>query len=122
MQGDQKLTARFADSLSTIEAAAWDACANPPGASFNGERYNPFVSHAFLSALERSKSVGARTGWTPAYTLVEDEKKRLVACAPSYVKTHSFGEYVFDQGWADAYERAGGRYYPKIQAAVPFTP
>ncbi len=114
----KKFTARFAGSLENIPAAAWDACAN----SHDFESYNPFVSHAFLRALERSKSIGAKPGWTPAYTLVEDARARLVACAPSYIKTHSLGEYVFDHGWADAYEQAGGRYYPKIQVAAPFTP
>jgi hypothetical protein len=117
--------ARFLPSLEQIDAAAWDALANPPGLSpeeASGERYNPFLSSAFLLALERSKSVGARTGWTPLYTLLDDPEGRLVAAAPSYVKMHSMGEYVFDFGWAQAYEAAGGRYYPKIQVAVPFTP
>lgn len=120
-----RLTVRFAQSLEHVDAAAWDACANPPGlgeAEAAGERRNPFVSHAFLVALERSKSVGAGTGWTPLHVLVEDANSRLVAAAPAYLKTHSLGEYVFDQGWAQAYERAGGRYYPKLQVAVPFTP
>ncbi len=119
-----ELTARTIPSLDRIPAEAWDACANPPDLSPEdaaGERYNPFVSHAFLSALERSRSVGARTGWTPAHLLVE-EAGRLVACAPAYVKTHSMGEYVFDHSWAQAYENAGGRYYPKVQIAAPFTP
>lgn len=117
--------ARFVPSLEQIDAAAWDALANPPGLSPEeaaGERYNPFLASAFLLALERSKSVGARTGWTPLYTLLDDPEGRLVAAAPSYVKMHSMGEYVFDFGWAQAYEAAGGRYYPKIQVAVPFTP
>ena len=82
----------------------------------------PFVSHAFLEALERSGCVGARTGWAPAHVLVEDGAGTLLACAPAYLKTHSQGEYVFDFAWADAYERAGGRYYPKVQVSVPFTP
>jgi hypothetical protein len=118
-------TARFVESLELVDAAAWDACANPAGLAApeaGGERYNPFISHAFLLALERSKSVGGRTGWAPLHTLVEDARGRLVAAAPAYLKTHSLGEYVFDQGWAQAYEEAGGRYYPKIQVAVPFTP
>jgi predicted N-acyltransferase len=117
------LTARFVQSLDAVEATAWDACANPatPSAA-HGERYNPFVSHAFLSALEASGSVGRNTGWTPVHVLIEDADRRLVACAPAYVKTHSLGEYVFDQNWAQAYERAGARYYPKLQVAAPFTP
>jgi len=110
------LTIRIAPTLAAIDAAAWDACANPPGLP-----HDPFVSHAFLAALERSGSVGKRTGWSPAHVLVF-EGERLAAAAPAYVKTHSLGEYVFDQTWADAYERAGGSYYPKIQVAVPFTP
>ncbi|PWB82924.1 MAG: GNAT family N-acetyltransferase [Methylocystaceae bacterium] len=120
-----KLTARFVQSLERVDATAWDACANPPGreaVGAAGERLDPFVSHAFLLALERSKSVGGGTGWTPLHVLVEDESGRLVAAAPAYLKTHSLGEYVFDQGWAQAYEGAGGRYYPKVQVAVPFTP
>ncbi|MBI1981107.1 MAG: N-acetyltransferase [Methylocystis sp.] len=119
----QRFTVRYAESLGSVAAEGWDACANPPGAPDSvGERYNPFVSHAFLRALELSKSVGGRTGWTPAHALVEDSQGNLVACAPAYIKTHSIGEYVFDQSWAQAYELAGGRYYPKIQIAAPFTP
>ena len=119
----QEFSVRYAESLDSVGAEAWDACANPPGLpDAVGERYNPFVSHAFLRALELSKSVGARAGWAPAHALVEDSRGRLVACAPAYIKTHSLGEYVFDQSWAQAYELAGGRYYPKIQVAAPFTP
>jgi predicted N-acyltransferase len=120
-----KLNAKTIPSLDRVSADAWDACANPPGGEERqpqGERHNPFVSHAFLSALERSRSVGGRTGWTPAHVLVEDAGGRLVACAPAYVKTHSMGEYVFDHSWAHAYESAGGRYFPKLQVAVPFSP
>ncbi len=120
-----EFTARTIPSLAGIEAAAWDACANPPGLTESeacGERYNPFISHAFLSALERSRSVGGRTGWTPAHVLVEDSQGRLAACAPAYLKTHSMGEYIFDHSWAHAYENAGGRYYPKLLVAAPFTP
>ena len=116
------LHTRCIGSLAEIDAAAWDACANPSGTSAEGERFNPFVSHAFLSALERSGSVGGATGWLPAHVVVEDAAGRLAAAAPSYLKTHSLGEYVFDQGFAEAYARAGGRYYPKLQVAAPFTP
>jgi hypothetical protein len=118
-------TARFAESLAQVDARAWDACANPPGLGepeAAGERHNPFVSHAFLLALEQSKSVGGRTGWSPAHVLIEDSGGRLVAAAPAYLKSHSMGEYVFDHSWAQAYEHAGGRYYPKVQVAAPFTP
>ena len=86
------------------------------------ETHNPFVSHAFLSALEESGSVGERSGWRPVHLLVRGSENRLDAAAPCYLKSHSMGEYVFDGGWADAYERAGGRYYPKLQVSVPFTP
>ena len=118
-------TARVASSISALDAAGWDACANPPGRSTEeaeGERFNPFISHAFLDALETSGSVGGRSGWAPAHVVVEDAGGRMVATAPCYLKSHSQGEYVFDHAWADAYERAGGRYYPKLQVAAPFTP
>lgn len=103
------LTPRIAD----IPAEAWDACAG---------QANPFVSHAFLKALEESGSVGGRTGWLPQYVALHDDQKTLLGCAPAYVKLHSRGEYVFDAGWADALERAGGSYYPKLQVAAPFSP
>jgi uncharacterized protein len=113
----QSVRVRVAASMSDIDQAAWEACANPPG-----EPYNPFVSHAFLAALEASGSTSARTGWLPRHLLLENPDGRLLAAAPCYLKSHSRGEFVFDWGWADAYERAGGRYYPKLQIAVPFTP
>jgi predicted N-acyltransferase len=109
-------SARLIDSIKNVAPEVWDALANPPGA-----RMNPFVSHAFLSALEASGSVSARTGWQPAHALLE-EKDCVIGAAPMYVKNHSYGEYVFDHAWAEAYERAGGDYYPKLQVAVPFTP
>jgi predicted N-acyltransferase len=118
-------TARVVSSIETVDPAAWDACANPPGltmAEAGGERFNPFIGHAFLHALEASGSVGGRSGWAPAHVVVEDGRGRIVAAAPAYLKSHSQGEYVFDWAWADAYERAGGRYYPKLQVAAPFTP
>ena len=86
------------------------------------ERYNPFISHAFLSALEASQSVGPRTGWTPLHLTAHAPDGTLIGAAPTYLKSHSMGEYVFDHAWADAYERAGESYYPKLQVAVPFTP
>ncbi len=104
-------------SIASLDAAQWDACANPEPATFN-----PFVSHAFLKALEDSHTVGRQTGWLPRHLVINDEEGGISAAAPAYVKSHSQGEYVFDHGWADAYERAGGRYYPKLQIAVPFTP
>ncbi|QGM47166.1 GNAT family N-acetyltransferase [Methylocystis heyeri] len=114
-------TIRIVESLEKVDPAAWDACANP-AEGLAADSFNPFVAHAFLVALERSGSVGGRSGWTPAHVLVEDASGGLVAAAPSYLKSHSLGEYVFDSSWADAYQRAGGRYYPKIQVAAPFTP
>jgi len=113
-----ELQARVIDSLTEVAASEWDACARWSAA--DGE--NPFVSHAFLSALEKSGSVGRRSGWLPQYLLLEDDHGHLLAACPLYLKGHSSGEYVFDHGWAEAYERAGGRYYPKLQVAVPFTP
>jgi predicted N-acyltransferase len=111
------LRIRVLPTLDDVTAAAWEACANPPGQTFN-----PFVSYAFLAALEASKSATARTGWQPQHLVAEDAGGAIVGVAPCYLKSHSRGEYVFDWGWADAYERAGGSYYPKLQVAVPFTP
>src|ERR1700719_2304867 len=118
-------TARVVPSIATLDAAAWDACANLPGRSYEeaeGERFNPFITHAFLHALEASGSVDGRSGWPPAHLTVEDASGCMVAAAACYLKSHSQGEYVFDHAWADAYERAGGRYYPKLTAASPFSP
>ncbi|WP_281684074.1 GNAT family N-acetyltransferase [Thalassobaculum salexigens] len=100
-------------AISAVAAQEWDACA---GAD------NPFLSHDFLNALEESGSVRAQTGWLPRHLAVNDRAGRLAAAMPLYLKGHSQGEYIFDWGWADAYERAGGRYYPKLLSAVPFTP
>ena len=111
--GREPMRIRTVGRIDDIEAAAWDACAGSD---------NPFVSHAFLRALEESRSVGPKTGWLPQHVVVEDGAGAVLAVAPTYVKSHSQGEYVFDHGWAQAYERAGGRYYPKLQVAVPFTP
>jgi predicted N-acyltransferase len=116
----QSLRIRIAQSLADIPAAAWDACAAGEDASTKSD--NPFVSHAFLLSLERSRSVHGRTGWQPRHLLLETAEGELVGAAPCYVKSHSKGEYVFDHGWADAFERTGGDYYPKLQVAVPFTP
>src|SRR5436190_1126104 len=116
-------------SIGDIPAEAWDACANPKA---NGggvdsssciirERYNPFIAHAFYDALESSRSACPRTGWA-AQHLIAKRGNEIVGVVPCYMKSHSRGEYVFDGGWADAYERAGGNYYPKLQVSVPFTP
>ncbi len=110
-------------SLEAIPAQDWDACANPPFAREGvSERFNPFLSHAFLSALEATGCVGRGAGWRPAHMVAEAPDGRIAACAPVYLKTHSLGEYVFDQGLAEAYQRAGGLYYPKALVATPFTP
>ncbi|MDG2533244.1 GNAT family N-acetyltransferase [Sphingomonas sp. HITSZ_GF] len=107
------VTARIADGVSSILPGDWDACAGGG---------NPFVSHAFLSILERSGSVSPRAGWQSLPIVIDDAEGRPAAIAPAYAKSHSQGEYVFDHAWADAWERAGGQYYPKLQVAVPFTP
>ena len=116
-QSDGTLTARVLSGIAEVSAADWDLCARG-----EGQPANPFTSYAFLRALEDAGTVGPRTGWTPRHVVLEDGAGQLMAAAPCYVKTHSQGEYVFDHNWADAYTRAGGRYYPKLQVAVPFTP
>jgi len=107
------VTARIADGVASIAAEDWDACAGTA---------NPFTSHDFLAILEESGSAVAETGWQPIPIVIDGADNRPAAIAPAYGKSHSQGEYVFDHGWADAWERAGGRYYPKLQVAVPFTP
>ena len=103
----------MAGGVAELPREEWDACAGTA---------NPFMSWDFLAALERSGSVGPGTGWQPLPLLIDDAEGRIAAAAPLYGKTHSQGEYVFDHGWADAWERAGGQYYPKIQLAAPFSP
>jgi hypothetical protein len=139
-----ELRISIAETIAAVDAAEWDACANPqtgvadtksqPGggngqwaaatsaAGVEQQAYNPFISHAFLATLEQSNSVGPRTGWQPRHVLAHNTDGTLLAAAPCYLKSHSRGEYVFDHGWAEAYARAGGSYYPKLQVAVPFTP
>jgi predicted N-acyltransferase len=107
------LVARIGRGVAAFDAAEWDACAGTD---------NPFTTHAFLSALEESGSATARTGWQPVPLGIDGEDGWAAAVMPAYVKSHSQGEYVFDHAWADAWERAGGDYYPKLQIAVPFTP
>ncbi len=132
---------RIAQSLAGIPPAAWNLCAagsdaaqlgdeiklthednTSPKLSTRGQCSNPFISHEFLSSLEETASVGGRTGWQPRHLLAQDREGNLLGVAPCYVKAHSRGEYVFDHGWAEAFEQAGGDYYPKLQVAVPFTP
>jgi predicted N-acyltransferase len=109
----EPVVARIGGGVAEFDAAQWDACAG------DGD---PFLSHAFLAALEDSGSASAETGWRPLPIAIDGPDGRPAALMPAYLKSHSMGEYVFDQGWADAYERAGGQYYPKLQIAVPFTP
>jgi predicted N-acyltransferase len=130
----KQLNLRVTNSIGEIASEAWDACANSRTdhsfpfacalqADFSAENdYNPFISHAFLHSLEASDSVRARVGWQPMHVLASEEDGTLVGAVPCYVKSHSRGEYVFDHGWAEAFERAGGSYYPKLQVSVPFTP
>ncbi len=106
------LTLSLVGGIDRIDAVQWDACAGG----------NPFVRHGFLSALEQSRSAVGETGWLPRHLVVKDGSGQVLACAPLYAKSHSHGEYVFDWGWAEAYTRAGGKYYPKLQCSVPFSP
>jgi len=121
-----ELSVEVLGAITEVDAASWDSCARPAASEVSKIdqelAYNPFTSHDFLSALEESKSVGGRSGWLVQHLLVKTANGALLAAAPCYAKTHSRGEYVFDRGWAEAYERAGGSYYPKLQVAVPFTP
>ena len=111
----EQTTVKILHGIHEIEPTTWDSCASasPP--------YNPFLSHKFLLALEQSKSVAPESGWQPFHLLVENADQ-LIGVVPMYLKSHSQGEYVFDYGWADAWQRAGGQYYPKLQSSVPFTP
>jgi hypothetical protein len=118
---DNELRIRVLASIADVTATAWDACANPQS-NTEGLPHNPFISHAFLHALEASGSATARTGWQPQHLVAETEDGAVLGAVPAYLKSHSRGEYVFDAGWAEAYERAGGSYYPKVQVSVPFTP
>ena len=110
---DRTLSLSLHAAIKSIDPAQWDLCAGDD---------NPFVSHAFLSAVEDSGSASPKTGWLPRHATLHDERGRLLAAAPMYAKAHSYGEYVFDHGWAAAFERAGGSYYPKLQVASPFSP
>ena len=105
-------------SFEQIDAKEWDALLP----ATNGQLVNPFATHAYLSALEESGSATVESGWLGQHLLLRDNDKRLIGALPCYLKNHSQGEYVFDHGWADAYQRAGGRYYPKLQCSIPFTP
>jgi predicted N-acyltransferase len=118
-----ELCIKVVPSILDVSSQQWDACAIPDACmALQAPPYNPFISHAFLASLELSKSVSARAGWQPQHLVIEGAGGTVEAVAPTYLKSHSRGEYVFDRGWAEAYERAGGSYYPKLQVAVPFTP
>ena len=108
-----EVIARIADDIAGLPVDQWDHCAGTA---------NPFISHGFLSAMEESGSIGPGTGWKSLPIIIEDDTGKIVGCAPSYLKSHSQGEYIFDQQWAHAFENAGGQYYPKIQIASPFSP
>lgn len=114
------LSIRVERSFASIPQELWSTLAGTSKTA--GTAFNPFLSHAYLSALEESGSASAKTGWMGHHLLLEDEAGTLLGAIPGYLKSHSQGEYVFDHGWADAFERAGGQYYPKIQCAIPFTP
>ncbi|MBZ9654752.1 GNAT family N-acetyltransferase [Phyllobacterium lublinensis] len=116
-RGDFSL--RVCDGIGAFTQEEWSSLG---GTSHSSPDYNPFLSHAFLSSLEDSGCVARRAGWLPQFLRLEDDGGALVGAIPCYLKSHSQGEYVFDHGWADAFERAGGRYYPKLQASIPFTP
>jgi predicted N-acyltransferase len=115
--GSDAAEIRLLGRVNEIARADWDALLAATDASFN-----PFPSWDFLDALETTGCVGANTGWAPRHLAVFDAKGKILAAVPMYAKGHSYGEYVFDWAWAEAFERAGGRYYPKFLAAVPFSP
>lgn len=117
MDGTDALTIEVAGELAKVAREEWDGLANPPD-----QLFDPFLSWDFLQALEESGCASATRGWQPLHLLARDATRRLVGAMPLYGKDHSYGEYVFDHAWADALIRAGGRYYPKFQCAVPFTP
>jgi predicted N-acyltransferase len=122
---DRPLQLRVISAIAEVGAAAWEACANPLIAVKESSPelpYNPFISYDFLYSLEASSSAVARAGWQPQHLVVERHDGTVLGAVPCYLKSHSRGEYVFDRGWAEAYERAGGSYYPKLQVSVPFTP
>ncbi|MEZ5961503.1 MAG: GNAT family N-acetyltransferase [Hyphomonadaceae bacterium] len=117
MDGTDALTISVIDDLANIERATWDGLANPPD-----QPYDPFLSWDFLRSLEESGSASAIKGWQPAHLVARDASGAALGAMPLYAKDHSYGEYVFDHSWADALQRAGGQYYPKLQCAIPFTP
>ncbi|MCB8840435.1 GNAT family N-acetyltransferase [Aurantimonas sp. VKM B-3413] len=119
--GQASFAIRIVERIAAVDPNVWNGLAATGGA-VQPHPENPFVTHEFLSALEDSGCVGQRAGWLPQHLVLEGDDGVPIAVAPAYLKSHSQGEYVFDYGWADAFQRAGGRYYPKLQMSVPFTP
>ena len=121
MDGGTSVSIELLNSVSDVDASLWDACAAPEGAD-GGRALNPFLTHRWLNAFEESGSAHWREGWDPKHLMASDESGQTLGVMPLYVKGHSQGEYVFDHGWAQAFEQAGGDYYPKLLSATPFTP
>uniref|UniRef100_A0A7N0U6H5 Acyl-CoA N-acyltransferase n=1 Tax=Kalanchoe fedtschenkoi TaxID=63787 RepID=A0A7N0U6H5_KALFE len=117
--GPKKILVSVASSILDVASKDWDACALD---ATGLESFNPFITHGFLSSLEESGSAVKETGWIPQHIVARDESQNILGVIPLYLKSHSYGEYVFDRSWADAYYSYGARYYPKLQCCVPFTP
>lgn len=115
----KKISVLVISSISEVSSQEWDACALDASGT---EKFNPFLTHGFLSSLEESRCSVKETGWTPRHIIAKDEVNNVIGVVPLYLKSHSYGEYVFDHAWADAYYSYGSRYYPKLQSCVPFTP
>ncbi|XP_057809225.1 uncharacterized protein LOC131023686 isoform X2 [Salvia miltiorrhiza] len=116
---DRKLSVRVVSSISEILPHEWDACSVDAAGP---EKFNPFLTHGFLSSLEETGCAVKETGWVPQHIVAQDDSDNVLGVIPLYLKSHSYGEYVFDHSWADAYYSYGSRYYPKLQCCVPFTP
>lgn len=114
-----KLSVRVVSSILEIPPHEWDACSLDAAGP---EKFNPFLAHGFLSSLEESDCAVKKTGWVPQHVIAQDDNNNVLGVVPLYLKSHSYGEYVFDHSWADAYYSYGSRYYPKLQSCVPFTP
>ncbi|PON65469.1 Peptidogalycan biosysnthesis/recognition [Trema orientale] len=123
VSGDEKkpkvISISVLSSISEVSSGDWDACTRD---ATGPEKFNPFLTHGFLSSLEESGSAVKETGWMPRHIIAKDETENILGVVPLYLKSHSYGEFVFDHSWADAYYSFGSRYYPKLQCCVPFTP
>ncbi|XP_050288699.1 uncharacterized protein LOC126727193 isoform X1 [Quercus robur] len=115
----KRISVSVVSSILEVSPNDWDACALD---AIGPEKYNPFLTHGFLSSLEESNCAVKETGWMPRHMIVKDECENILGVVPLYLKSHSYGEFVFDHSWADAYYNFGARYYPKLQCCVPFTP